>query len=141
MRIEEESGGLALRTAKKVERKIEKSQRLLEDMTQEPEKVIEALAPSERDLALDELNALADRAGAARKGSELVTLADDVIRLVTDRPALLERFPVKLRRGGDQSDIDVMYTESEVMRRAGQIDNSVVELREAIEEELRELEE
>jgi hypothetical protein len=83
---------------------------------------------------------LADRAGAARKGSELVTLADDVIRLVTDRPALLERFPVKLRRGGDQSDIDVMYTESEVMRRAGQIDNSVVELREAIEEELRELE-
>ena len=129
-----------MKAAKKVERKIEKCQGLLEDMTQEPEEVLKALEPSERGLVLDELRALADRAAAARKGSELAALADDVIRLVTDRPALWRRFPVKLRRGGDQSDIDVMYTESEVMVRAGQIDNSVVELRKAIEEELKELE-
>ncbi len=129
-----------MRTVKKIERKIGQSQALLARMTAEPEKVLEALEPSERDLVLDELRALADRAAAARKGSELATLADDVIRLVTDRPALEKRFPVTVRRTGTQADIDVMYTESEVMVRAGQIDNSVVELRKAIEEELRELE-
>ena len=124
---------------KRVERKIEQSQMLLERMGREPEKVLEALGPSERDLVLDELSALANRAATARKGSELLVLAEDVLRLVADRPALKERFPVAIRRAGTQADLDIMYTESQVMERAGQIDNSVVELREAIEEELKEL--
>lgn len=124
---------------KRVERKIEQSQTLLEQMTREPEKVLEALGPSERDLVLDELRVLAHRAATARKGSELLSLAEDVLRLVADRPALKEQFPVTIRRAGTQADLDIMYTESQVMERAGQIDNSVVELREAIEEELKEL--
>lgn len=128
-----------MNSVKKVERKVDKSLGLLEQMTREPEKVLDALGPSERVQVLDELRVLAERAAAARKGSELVTLADDVLRLVTDRPALEERFPVTVRRAGTQADIDILFTENEVMMRAGQIDNSVVELRKAIEEELKEL--
>ena len=130
---------MALNSVKKVERKIEQSQALLARMTHEPEKVLEALGPSERDEVLDELRLLADRAATARKGSELLTLADDVLRIVAGRPELKRRFPVTLRRAGTPADLDIMYSESQVMERAGQIDNSVVELREAIEKELKEL--
>jgi len=48
-------------------------------MSREPEKVLEALEPSERDEVVDELRVLANRAATVRKGSELLTLADDVL--------------------------------------------------------------
>src|SRR5215210_5530785 len=108
-------------------------------MAQEPEAVLKALEPMERGEMLDELRLLASRAATVRKGSELLALADDVIALAANRPALKKRFGVTVRRTGTQADIDVMFTETQVMERAAQIDNSVEDLGAAIEEELRKL--
>ena len=128
-----------MRAVKRVERRVVESQKLLKRMAREPGKVLEALEPLQRDEVVDELRVLAKRAATVRKGSELLTLADDVVRLVVDRPALLARFPVTVWRTGTQGDIDIMFSESQVMGRAAQIDNSVVQLGTAIEEEMQKL--
>ena len=124
---------------KRVHLKLRESQRLLERMTKEPQQVLEVLRPAERGEVMDKLRELTDRAATVRKGSELMMLADDVLRLVTDRPALEERFPVTLWRTGGQEDIDIMFSDNWVLEHAAQIDNSVAELGKAIEEELQEL--
>lgn len=64
------------------------SQALLEQMTEEPEAVLEALDPAEQARVVVELRALADRSAGVRNETGLLHVADDIHRLVEETPAL-----------------------------------------------------
>lgn len=71
-----------------VEETVRDSQVLLEQMTEEPEAVLEALQPAERTEVVTELRALSGRAAEVQTEAELVEVADAVHRLVEETPAL-----------------------------------------------------
>ena len=64
------------------------SQALLEQMTEEPEAVLEALDPAEQARVVVELRALADRSAGVRNETGLLHVADGIHRLVEETPAL-----------------------------------------------------
>jgi hypothetical protein len=132
-------GESAVDAAKKVERRVKQSQALLERMTRERERVLEALGPAERDEVMEELHVLVGRATRVRRGSELLDLTNDVLALVKNRPALRKQFPVTSRRSGTRGDIDSILSEIQVLEYANQITNSVQRLGQAVDQELQKL--
>ena len=125
--------------ARRVERRVRQSQVLLEKMIRERERVLEALGPVERDEMMEELQVLGGRAATVRRGSELIALTNDVLRLVKKRPALQEEFPVTVRRAGNWGDINNLLSEIQALEYANQIANSVEMLVQAVDQELQKL--
>jgi hypothetical protein len=121
------------------ERRVTESQTLLEDMLRAPDKLLEALTPEETREVMKELRTLSNQARMVRKGSELLALSTSLRRLVTRRRKLSKRFHVIKRRGGDWSDIDNLFSETEVLAYAYQIENSVEKLGQVIDEKLERL--
>ena len=106
-------------------------------MASDPEEVIGVLRPSKVREVMGKLRMLSNEASAVRKGSELLALSEQVMDLVDNETKA--RFGVKVRRTGTPADLDVMFTEEQVMHHAAQLDNAVVELGKAIEGQLEEL--
>ena len=67
-----------MRAVKIVERKLDKSRDLLMRMASDPEKVLEALKPSEVREVMGRLHLLTKQASAARKGSDLLAMSEEV---------------------------------------------------------------
>ena len=101
--------------------------------------MLKVLGSEEGIEVVDELRALADRAVTVRRGSELLALTNDVLRLVENRPALREEFPVKARRTGAWSDINNIVSGVQALEYANQIANSVERLGQAVDRELQKL--
>ena len=129
----------AKRAKKKLERNLNRSQDLLERIAQDPGQVLETLNPSEVQEMRERLDLLAERTSEARKGSDLQHLSEEILGLLEDVPALGERFTVTRYRSGTQEDLDIMLSEDQVMSYAAQLDNSVADLREAIERQFERL--
>lgn len=132
-------GGISVNAARRVERRVRQSQVLLERMSRERERVLEVLGPVERGEMMEELHMLAEQAATVRRGSELLALTNDVIRLVEKRPALKEEFAVKARRTGNWGDLNNLLSDIQALEYANQIANSVERLGQAVDQELQKL--
>lgn len=61
---------------------------LLEQMTEDPNEVLQVLDTAEQSTVMQELGALAERAESIQSGADLLKLADAIHRLIEDRPGL-----------------------------------------------------
>jgi hypothetical protein len=124
------------------------SQALLEQMTEEPEAVLEALDPAEQARVVAELRALAGRSAGVRDEAGLLHVADDIHRLVEETPALKALLLPKemdvakaqnKRTYTLQVHEEATSPETEyVQERESQITNTLVECYETLEAKMRE---
>jgi hypothetical protein len=121
---------------------------LLEQMAENPEEVVEALAPAERESIVDILRALEGQSAGVRDEAELLALADAVNRLVEETPALAALLlPEEMDVGAVQEERKITLEdygadapESQyVQEYAPQIRNHIVECRQELERQLHEL--
>lgn len=125
------------------------SQALLEQMSAEPEAVLEALDPAERSRVLKELRVLAEQTSEVEAEADLLYVADEVHRFVEETPALATLLlPSDMRVTAAQerpktrkitADLDEkLYRKSRyAQEQAVQIRNRVVECRARLERALR----
>ncbi len=132
-----------------VEETVRDSQVLLEQMTEEPEAVLEALQPAERTEVVAELHTLSERAARVQTEAELMEVADAVHRLVEETPALaalllpreIGATRVPKRRKTRKITVDnhkAAYSKDlHAQEHAARIRNRVVECRGQLEQALR----
>ena len=123
---------------------------LLEQMSEEPGTVLEALNPTEQERVMTELGVLAERAAGVQAEADLLFVADSVHRLVEEIPALgVLLLPDEMRVDAAQEQrprtrkVTVNYDQAayrksrHAQERAAQIRNRVVECRQRLEKALR----
>ena len=142
--LESMRGGLAVDT----DRMVSDSLTLLEQMTENPEEVVGALVPTERQRTVEKLRALEEQSAGVQNEAELLALADAVNGLVEKTPALAALLlPEGMDVGAAQEqrritleDYGADAPESRyVQEYAPQIRNHIVECRKELERQLQEL--
>src|SRR5436190_17542894 len=72
------------------EQSVEEALILLEQMSEDPNEILQVLDETEQFAMMQDLDVLAERAASIQSGGELLNLADAIHRLVEDRAGLKE---------------------------------------------------
>ena len=70
------------------EQSVEEALILLEQMSEDPNEILQVLDEAERAAVMKDLDVLAERAATVQSGADLLSLVDAIHRLVEDRPGL-----------------------------------------------------
>lgn len=117
---------------------VEEALILLEQMSEDPNEILQVLDEAEQSAVMKDLDVLSERAATIQDGADLLSLVDAIYRLVEDRPgleALLlpegtdveeEQFQRTVTLGDQQA---TMELNAYAQQRAPQIHNAVIECR------------
>ena len=67
---------------------VEEALILLEQMSEDPNEILQVLDKAEQSAVMQDLDVLAERAATIQSGADLLSLVDAIYRLVEDRPGL-----------------------------------------------------
>jgi len=122
---------------------VQRSQHLLEEMSDDPEGVLAELGPVEGQKVVADLSALAEQAEEVQTEAALLELADAIHRLIEDTPALADLLlpeGMEVRKTITPSIHNAAYEKSQYAQEyAARVRNRLVEAHEELEQALRDL--
>jgi hypothetical protein len=128
------------------EQSVEEALILLEQMSEDPNEILQVLDEAEQSGIMQDLDVLAARAAIIQSGADLLSLVDAIHRLVEDRPGLKalllpegtdveeERVQRSVTLGDQQA---IMELNTYAQQRAPQIHNTVITCRTQLEAALQ----
>ena len=129
-----------------IQQSVEEALILLEQMSEDPNEILQVLDEAEQSAVMQDLDVLAERAAIIQNGADLLSLVDTINRLVENRPGLKalllpEGTDVEEEQAqrtvtlGDQQ--VTMELNAYAQQRSPQIHNAVIECRQQLEAALQ----